>query len=294
MKAPSKQRLRNAGIGKRSSTPPPSPALSRPQERAIRASAWAALGLAAAALARVTTLNPTCVPSASMAPTLLPGDCVFVEITTYRFQRSPRRGELVRNALALAVLSNMRLKYCCACQYARVVVFVPPTMASRRGLAGDAMEEKETRFKGEIQYVKRVVGVAGDAVQIENGLVLVNGVPRKEEALGRDQKDSALLQAYYTLPRVKVPPKSLFVLGDNRNKSVDSHLWGFLPQSRILGTAAAKAGQRQVSFFRLLLKDLLEAQIRGVPVKPGGKALLKRMQVRPTGVRPELSRPVPL
>eukprot|EP00850_Spirogloea_muscicola_P007003 SM000034S12757 [mRNA] locus=s34:502158:503774:- [translate_table: standard] len=116
-----------------------------------------------------------------------------------------------------------------------LVVFVPPTMASRRGLADDAMEEKETCFKGEIQYVKRVVGVAGDAVQIENGLVLVNGVPRKEEALGRDQKNSALLQAFYTLPRVEVPPKSLFVLGDNRNKSVDSHLWGFLPQSRVIG-----------------------------------------------------------
>jgi signal peptidase I len=77
-----------------------------------------------------------------------------------------------------------------------------------------------------VPFVKRVIGVPGDTIQVKDGQTLVNGTPFVV--------DGAAVPVYDYGPRV-VPEGMLFVLGDNRNDSVDSHVWGFLPRDSVLG-----------------------------------------------------------
>ncbi len=77
-----------------------------------------------------------------------------------------------------------------------------------------------------IPFVKRVIGLPGDKVQVKGGLVYVNG--------RRFVKDSVPRALYKYGPAI-VPENALFVLGDNRNKSFDSHYWGFVPADQVIG-----------------------------------------------------------
>lgn len=77
-------------------------------------------------------------------------------------------------------------------------------------------------------YIKRVIGLPGDVVHIENGIVTVNGNPLDEPYLNAPPN--------YTGEWV-VPENTVFVLGDNRNQSSDSHNWGFVPYENIIGRA---------------------------------------------------------
>jgi signal peptidase I len=76
------------------------------------------------------------------------------------------------------------------------------------------------------RYVKRVVAVEGDLVEIKNGLLYVNGKPRKEDYIKEPPE--------YTFGPKRVPKGHLFVLGDNRNNSHDGHVWEFLPKENLL------------------------------------------------------------
>jgi signal peptidase I len=77
-------------------------------------------------------------------------------------------------------------------------------------------------------YIKRIIGLPGETVKIDNGSVYINNVPLVEPYIEAppDYSNSWV-----------VPDGELFVLGDNRNNSADSHAWGFLPEKNILGKA---------------------------------------------------------
>lgn len=131
------------------------------------------------------------IPSESMTPTLMQNDWILVDKLSYRMGR-PQRHE--------------------------VVVFRAP----KEALHGEQTEEEQ-------DFVKRVIGLPGDVVEISSGVTYVNGEPQNEpytcEAPG------------YDLSPYTVPPGKLFVMGDNRNHSNDSHRWGALDCNRLIGRA---------------------------------------------------------
>lgn len=80
----------------------------------------------------------------------------------------------------------------------------------------------------DMDYIKRLVGRPGDVVQVEDGTVYVNEQPLYEPYIAQSPTYSGSWV---------VPEGQVFVLGDNRNNSSDSHLWGFIPQEDIVGKA---------------------------------------------------------
>ncbi|MDA0267528.1 MAG: signal peptidase I [Cyanobacteria bacterium] len=78
-------------------------------------------------------------------------------------------------------------------------------------------------------FIKRVVAGPGQTVTVTGQQVYVDGEPLREPYI---QAPPA-----YEMAPVTVPPGMLFVLGDNRNNSNDSHVWGVLPQSNVIGRA---------------------------------------------------------
>ena len=141
-------------------------------------------------------------------------------------------------------------------------------------------------------FVKRVVGVPGDRVRIEGQQLLVNGQPIQEEyavysAMGarRDRFPSLERPAvqidaewWYEMPQLVedgeliVPADNYFVLGDNRDQSLDSRYWGFVPRENIIGrplliyysiggpdgAALASVGNGKLSYFVYRVTHLLD------------------------------------
>jgi signal peptidase I len=83
-----------------------------------------------------------------------------------------------------------------------------------------------------IDYIKRVVAVGGQTVDIQNGVVRVDGKPLRETYVNHEVQDT-----YTSQQPIKVPADSVFLMGDNRTNSRDSRYFGPRPVSSLLGKA---------------------------------------------------------
>jgi len=95
-------------------------------------------------------------------------------------------------------------------QRGEVIVFSPP-------------------FDSPHPFIKRVIGLPGETVEIKDGSVFVKGIPLDEEYVSAPPN--------YTMPATLVPEDEYFVLGDNRNNSNDSHTGWLVPRDNIIGRA---------------------------------------------------------
>jgi len=80
-------------------------------------------------------------------------------------------------------------------------------------------------------YIKRVIGLPGDTVQIDRGAVILNGQRLPEPYVPEEYKD------YQSHAAVRVPPEHYYVLGDHRSSSNDSRSWGTVDSRYIYGKA---------------------------------------------------------
>jgi signal peptidase I len=147
------------------------------------------------------------IPSGSMEPTLMPGDRVLVNKVLYQ----PHRGD--------------------------IIVFEDPNPGPQpdRGIVGGFLhwlsEGVGFARPASEDFIKRVIGLPGEAVELRRGKLYIDGTPTPEPYLrGRpDLRD---------FPPVTVPKDKLFVLGDNRLNSNDSRFGlGFVPVDKVIGRA---------------------------------------------------------
>jgi signal peptidase I len=98
-----------------------------------------------------------------------------------------------------------------------IVVFEPPAPLIAQG------------FRRDQALIKRVIGEPGQRVRVEAGTVYLDDRPLEEPYIAEPPA--------YQMNTVQVPSDAVFVMGDNRNNSNDSHAWGFLPRENIIGRA---------------------------------------------------------
>jgi signal peptidase I len=172
----------------------------------LSALGWALL---LALIIRTLLVQSFVIPSSSMEDTLLIGDYLLADKLGYGL-RNPWSGK------RLAPLRPPRR--------GDVVIFYPP-------------EEVSSEC-----FVKRLVGLPGDEIELRDKRLLVNGeVYDEPHASNRD----AMTFPAGANPRdnygpVRVPAGCYFMMGDNRDHSLDSRFWGFVPQERIVGRALLK------------------------------------------------------
>lgn len=89
---------------------------------------------------------------------------------------------------------------------------------------------REENFKD--AFIKRVIGLPGDKVEVSGGTVYINGKALSEDYIAEKPN--------YDFGPVTVPENQYLVLGDNRNNSYDSHFWGFVPDDNLIGRAVVR------------------------------------------------------
>ena len=163
------------------------------------------LAIVIAFFVRTFVIQAYKIPSGSMKPTLQIGDHILVSKFNYGVRLPWIRSTLI------PVGTPKR---------GDIVVFIYPEDQSK-------------------DFIKRLIGLPGDVIEVRNKKILVNGLPWNDTH--GVNVDSMIIpgsvQPRDNFGPVTVPEDSLFVMGDNHDESYDSRFWGFVPMKDVLGKA---------------------------------------------------------
>lgn len=178
------------------------------------------IALLLAFVIRVFVVQAFKIPSGSMIPTLLIGDHILVSKLAYGLQW-PQDCHFEAGFPPLNCYSSIILVDLGKPQRGDIIVFRYP----------------EDEHK---DFIKRLIGLPGDTIQIRNKIVYINGEPLDDHAYTQ-RIDPGVIDGRIN-PRdnfgpVTVPEDSYFVMGDNRDQSLDSRFWGFVKFNKIKGRA---------------------------------------------------------
>ncbi len=167
------------------------------------------IAIVVALLIRGFIIEPVIVNGISMEDTLFSEQRLIIYKLGYFFH-PPQKGDIVVLQYKQGLLSNMPILN----KFGFLNRVLPSVM--------------------EIDYVKRVIGVPGDKIDIRDGHVYING-EKLDEEYAKGETHKQLLD----FPKT-VPPNTVFVLGDNRQNSRDSRIIGFIEYDRIKGKVALR------------------------------------------------------
>jgi signal peptidase I len=169
---------------------------------------------------RVFVVQAFKIPSGSMIPTLLIGDHILVSKLAYGIQL-PKDCDFQLSFPPLICYSSTMVLDFDPPQRGDVIVFRYP--------------EDENK-----DFIKRLIGVPGDVIEIRNKQVIINGEPLIDKDYTQ-RVDPGIIDGRINprdnLGPLTVPPDSYFVMGDNRDQSLDSRFWGFVKMNKIKGRA---------------------------------------------------------
>jgi signal peptidase I len=174
--------------------------LPRPWRIAIDWIVTIVAAVAIVLLVKAYVVNPYRIPSPSMEPTLHCG--------------KPQPG--CRARFSDRVLANRFIYHFRDPKRGEIVVFNAPSEAARRCGSGGT-------------YVKRIIGLPGETVTERNGFISIDGKALSEPYVPSDERDH---QTGHWGP---IPANDYFMMGDNRNQSCDSRVWGPVPRHSLIG-----------------------------------------------------------
>lgn len=162
------------------------------------------------------------IPSGSMKPTLVEGDRIVVEKLTklpnflndLKFENTPERGD--------------------------IMIFYPP-FVELKTTPWTVFSRLTGFFCKDIAYIKRVIGLPGEKIEIKHypdgrSFVYINDRRLDEEYIMSEYDYHKCNENMYCGPFI-IPEGEYFMMGDNRGNSQDSRFWGTLPQERFIGRA---------------------------------------------------------
>jgi len=145
------------------------------------------------------------------------GITILIAIAIFAFLRVSFQGYMVRGSCMLPGIENQdwvmvsKASYFCSDpQHGDIIILEPPIPANH-------------------PFIKRVIAVPGDTIEVKDGKVYLNDIVLTEPYVSEPPR--------YTLPAREIPEGEYFVLGDNRNSADDSHIWGTVPGENIIGNA---------------------------------------------------------
>lgn len=154
---------------------------------------------------RATVAEARYIPSESMLPTLEVKDKLVVEKIS-NYTGLPNRGD--------------------------ILVFYPPFETKNNSSLLDKTLMKLS-LSSKDAYIKRVIGLPNETIEVRDGNVLINNKVLDESSYIKEKP-------FYNFGPLKLKEDELFMMGDNRNNSADSHVWGALPLKNVIGHAVLK------------------------------------------------------